>query len=191
MRSGRQLRKSRRGVHTRIYPNNPASQVTNADVSQTNVRHHNNGSGSGYQNWQKKGTGGNQNWQKYGGQSHAHWDRTHHDRSWYRSHYSRFARFGGGYYYWNEGFWYPAYGYDPYFTTYVYDAPVYGYNNLDPGQVIANVQAQLQRAGYYRGVLDGLFGPMTRRALLDYQRDNGLPVTGEIDEATLYSLGLQ
>lgn len=124
-------------------------------------------------------------------QAHRGWHRQHQSRDWWRSHYSRFALFGGGYYYFNSGFWYPAYGYDPYFSSYSYDAPIYGYNNLDPGQVIANVQEQLQRAGYYRGELDGQFGPMTRRALLEYQQDNGLPVTGEIDEETLDSLGLQ
>lgn len=125
--------------------------------------------------------------------SHLHqdWHRQHQTRDWWRSHYSRFALFGGGCYYWNSGFWYPAYGYDPSFSTYSYDAPIYGYNDLEPAQVIANVQAQLQRSGYYRGELDGEFGPMTRRALLDYQEDNGLEVTGEIDEATLDSLGLQ
>ncbi|MGI9087305.1 MAG: peptidoglycan-binding protein [Chthoniobacterales bacterium] len=120
-----------------------------------------------------------------------HWDRDRHDRSWYRNHYSRFARFGGGYYYLNAGSWYPAYGYDPYFSSYTYDAPVYGYNDLDPGQVIANVQAELQQEGYYRGDLDGLFGPMTRRALINFQANNGLPVNGQIDEATLDALGLR
>ena len=59
------------------------------------------------------------------GQSPQQWDRTHHDRAWWRSHYNRFAVFGGGYYYWNTGYWYPAYGYDPYFSTYSYDAPIY------------------------------------------------------------------
>jgi hypothetical protein len=120
----------------------------------------------------------------------ANWNRTRHDRHWYTSRYNRFARFGNGYYYWDAGFWYPAYGYDPYFSTYIYDAPIYGYNNYDPGQVIANVQAELQRSGYYRGALDGLFGPQTRAALLAFQSDQGMRVTGEIDEATLYALGL-
>jgi len=124
-------------------------------------------------------------------QAHRRWHRRHQSRDWWRSHYTRFALFGGGYYYWNSGYWYPAYGYDPYFSTYSYDAPIYGYNNLDPGQVIASVQAELQRRGYSPGGVDGTYGPMTRRALLNYQEDNGLPVSGEIDESTLSSLGLQ
>jgi hypothetical protein len=124
-------------------------------------------------------------------QAHRRWHRQHQSRDWWRSRYSRFARFGGGYYYWNAGYWYPAYGYDPYFTTYTYNAPIYAYNNQDPGQIIASVQQELQRLGYYRGYLDGTYGPMTRRALLNYQRDNGLPVTGEIDADTLASLGFE
>jgi hypothetical protein len=124
-------------------------------------------------------------------QAHRRWHRQHHSRDWWRSRYSRFARFGGGYYYWNAGYWYPAYGYDPYFTTYTYDAPIYAYNNQDPGRIIATVQWKLQRLGYYRGYLDGTYGPMTRRALLDFQRDNGLPVTGQIDADTLMSLGFE
>ena len=92
---------------------------------------------------------------------------------------------------WNAGYWYPAYGYDPYFSSYVYDAPIYGYNDLEPGEVIARVQAELQRLGYDPGAVDGDFGPATREAVLDFQQDNGLPVTGEIDEDTLSALGLE
>ncbi len=36
-----------------------------------------------------------------------------HDRGWYHSHFSRIELIGGGYYYWNSGYWYPAWGYDP------------------------------------------------------------------------------
>jgi hypothetical protein len=36
-----------------------------------------------------------------------------HDQGWYRSHYNRVELFGGGYYYWNNGYSYPAWGYDP------------------------------------------------------------------------------
>jgi hypothetical protein len=118
------------------------------------------------------------------------WERSRHDRSWWSSHYDRFAVFGGGYYYWNNGFWYPAYGYDPTFDTYSYDAPIYAYNNQEPGQVVADVQNALQQAGYDPGPVDNTYGPQTRDALLRYQSDNGLPASGEIDEPTLASLGM-
>lgn len=180
-------------------------RVTQPNVTTPNVAAQNNAAAAAaaananrQHNWNNN-AGRNRNWNRAGqaaivarGHSSAwqHWNRERHDRNWYRSHYSRFARFGGGYYYYNAGFWYPAYGYDPYFSSYVYDAPVYGYNDLDPGQVIGNVQSQLQQEGYYRGDLDGLFGPMTRQALLNFQADNGLEPTGEIDEPTLRALGL-
>ena len=39
-----------------------------------------------------------------------------HNRNWWVARYphSRFVLFGGGYYYWWNGYWYPAYGYSPY-----------------------------------------------------------------------------
>jgi hypothetical protein len=112
------------------------------------------------------------------------------DRSWWRSNYNRFALFGGGYYYWDRGYWYPAYGYDPRYSTYRYDEPIYGYNQMEPGRVLRNVQIKLRRMGYYRGSIDGLIGPMTRSALTRFQRDNALPITRRIDGPTLAALGL-
>jgi Putative peptidoglycan binding domain len=123
-------------------------------------------------------------------QARSRWNHQHHDRSWWRSHYSRISLFAGGYYYWNDGYWYPAYGYDPYYSTYAYDEPIYGYSDLEPGQVIANVQAALQEQGYYNDAVDGLIGPNTRAALRAFQRDRGLPITAAIDGPTLQALGL-
>lgn len=123
-------------------------------------------------------------------EARRHRHRDHHHRDWWRSHFTRFALFGSGYYYWDSGYWYPAYGYDSGYNTYAYEEPIYGYNNLAPGQVIANVQTELQRLGYYRNAVDGLMGPATRAAIANYQRDNGLSITSAIDEPTLDSLGL-
>lgn len=97
----------------------------------------------------------------------------------------------GGYYYINNGYWYPAWGYDRSYSRYVYDIPVFAYHNLPPDQVLRDVQIHLQELGYYRGGVDGMFGPMTRRALREFQADYGLPITGAPDEATLYALGMQ
>ena len=118
--------------------------------------------------------------------------RQRHDRDWWRHHYghTRFVLFGGGYYFWNRGYWYPAYGYDPAYSTYIYDEPIYGYNQYEPGRVISDVQIQLQRQGYYYGPVDGLIGPMTRSALARYQAEHGLYITRAIDEPTLEALGL-
>ena len=111
-------------------------------------------------------------------------------RDWWRSRYNRFALFGGGYYYWDRGYWYPAYGYDTRYNTYTYDEPIYGYNYMEPRQVMLRVQRELRREGYYRGALDGLIGPMTRSALARFQRDAGLRVTRRIDGPTLAALGV-
>src|SRR5207245_2700877 len=100
-----------------------------------------------------------------------------HDRGWYSSHYNRVELIGGGYYYWNNGYWYPAWGYDSSAEYYAYDAPIYvGHRAEPPDRVIADVQAELQQMGYYQGEVDGLLGPLTRQALADYQADQGLDV---------------
>jgi hypothetical protein len=117
--------------------------------------------------------------------------RVSHDRNWWRSRFNTtFVLFGGGYYYWWDGYWYPAYGYSPYYNNYAYGEPIYGYNNLAPGQVIENVQLALRDQGYYPGAIDGLVGPQTRAALAAYQRDQGLVITQAVDEPTLVTLGL-
>jgi Putative peptidoglycan binding domain len=114
-----------------------------------------------------------------------------HDEGWYHSHYNRVELIGGGYYYWNNGYWFPAWGYSPAAEYYAYDGPIYvGHRSEPPDQVIADVQAELQQMGYYKGEVDGLLGPMTREALTAYQSDQGLTATAVIDEPTLDSLGL-
>ena len=113
------------------------------------------------------------------------------DQGWYRSRYSRVELIGGGYYYFNNGYWYPAWGYDSSAAYYAYDAPIYvGQRAEPPDKVIANVQAVLQEMGYYTGEVDGLLGPLTREALTAYQADQGLMTTAVIDQPTLDSLGM-
>jgi hypothetical protein len=116
---------------------------------------------------------------------HRQW----HDRSWWRSHYDRIVFVNGGWYYWNTGYWFPAWGYDAY-AYYPYDGPIYAYNGWAPDQVIVDVQEQLQRDGYYDGPIDGILGPMTQEAIAAFQADNGLAVTAAIDEPTLATLGI-
>jgi hypothetical protein len=118
---------------------------------------------------------------------HPEW----HDQGWYRSHYNRVELIGGGYYFWNNGYWYPAWGYSPSAQYYAYDGPIYvGQHAEPPDKVIANVQGVLQQMGYYKGEVDGLLGPLTREALSAYQADQGLTTTEAIDEPTLDSLGM-
>jgi hypothetical protein len=134
------------------------------------------------------------NWRsaQFSGQRYAafrNYQRQWHDRTWWSSHYSNIIFVSGGWYFWNAGYWYPAWGYDPY-AYYPYDGPIYGYNHLAPDQVIVDVQTQLQRDGYYAGPIDGVLGPMTRQAIAAFQADHGLAITSAIDEPTLASLGL-
>jgi hypothetical protein len=41
------------------------------------------------------------------------YNRTWHDRGWWRDHHSHIVFVLGGWWYWNAGYWYPAWGYDP------------------------------------------------------------------------------
>jgi hypothetical protein len=114
-----------------------------------------------------------------------------HDAGWYHSNFAQVVLIGGGYYYFNRGYWYPAWGYNPAMQYYAYDGPIYvGARAEPPDQVIADVQAELQEQGYYSGEVDGLLGPLTRQALTDYQADHGLYTTAAIDEPTLDALGM-
>lgn len=87
-----------------------------------------------------------------------------------------------------------------YRQVYVQPAPVYvetrrvSYGYQGGGgyeqSLLASAQARLARLGYYRGYVDGAFGPQTAKAVRNYQIDNGLPVTGRLDGRTLSSLGV-
>ena len=117
------------------------------------------------------------------------YNRQWHDRGWWRTHYNRIVFVNNGWWYWNAGYWFPAWGYAPY-VTFAFDGPVYAYNGLTPDQVTVNVQEALAAAGYYDGPIDGELGPMTREAIANYQTDNGLAITSAIDEPTLATMGL-
>ena len=113
-----------------------------------------------------------------------------HNRDWWRQHCNTIVFNGGGYYFLDAGYWYPALGYDPSYNYYDPDGPIYTYGNLLPDQVIANVQEVLQEAGYYGGPVTGSLNVETRAALANFQRDYGLLITGAIDQPTIETLGL-
>jgi hypothetical protein len=116
--------------------------------------------------------------------------RVYRDRDWYDHNYTRVIFVSGGWWYWNTGYWYPAWGYASN-AYYPYDGPIYtGYADLTPDRVVVNVQVQLQRDGYYFGSIDGILGPQTRQALAAFQADNGLAITSAIDQPTIATLGL-
>ena len=133
---------------------------------------------------------GSQNWQGQKYSVFRNYKSQWHDQGWWHSHYGNHIVWAfGAPYYFNSGYWFPAWGYAPN-AYYAWDGPIYAYNRLPPDQVIANVQAALRQQGYYHGEVDGLIGPLTRDAIANYQRDHGLYTTSTIDQPTLQSLGM-
>jgi peptidoglycan hydrolase-like protein with peptidoglycan-binding domain len=66
-----------------------------------------------------------------------------------------------------------------------------GQSNLDTmtrAQLVQSIQTSLNQRGYNAGPADGVFGPSTRRAILVYQGDASLPLTGEASRQLLTHL---
>jgi hypothetical protein len=137
---------------------------------------------------------------------HRDWDRR--SDHWWHGHRCHFVN--GFWFIYDTGFspydyWYPySYGYygSPYYP-YDYDAGVYegdgadyysqgvyGSSDQSADSTVAAVQEQLAQQGYYRGEIDGIFGAETRRAVVRYQSNHGLRVTGNLNADTLQALGL-
>ena len=57
-----------------------------------------------------------------------------------------------------------------------------------PADPVGSVQSDLNRLGFNAGPVDGLMGTRTREAITAFQRANGLPPNGEIDDALLSAL---
>jgi peptidoglycan hydrolase-like protein with peptidoglycan-binding domain len=51
-----------------------------------------------------------------------------------------------------------------------------------------SVQKELARLGYYHGPIDGIAGSETTHAVRWFQSVDHLPVTGQIDSATIQAL---
>lgn len=56
--------------------------------------------------------------------------------------------------------------------------------------IVRDIQRGLNQRGYGAGSVDGVFGESTRAAVAEFQRDNGLPGAGRVDERTLAALGV-
>jgi outer membrane lipoprotein SlyB len=67
-------------------------------------------------------------------------------------------------------------------------APPPGYGAPEPAMTVAQAQERLYVLGYSNERVNGLMGPQTRIALREYQKDRGLPVTGELDADTIAQL---
>ena len=130
-------------------------------------------------------------------------DYHHHHGGYYGGYY---GGYGGGYYgyrpYYSSRYYgyggYPYYGYSSYYHTvpsvsFVYSSPRY-YRSTPVYRTSTSLEASVQRAlkrtGYYQGAVDGDIGPASRSAIRSYQAENGLAITGRIDNALIRSLGI-
>jgi hypothetical protein len=55
-------------------------------------------------------------------------------------------------------------------------------------EVMRRAQEEMKKQGYYSGVIDGLYGPGTKKGFEALQNANKLPVTGVPDPRTLFAL---
>jgi spore cortex-lytic enzyme len=55
---------------------------------------------------------------------------------------------------------------------------------------VKKVQQRLKDYGYYKGAVDGVYGPVTAQAVRNYQKDHGLKVDGIAGSNTLSSMGI-
>jgi N-acetylmuramoyl-L-alanine amidase len=60
--------------------------------------------------------------------------------------------------------------------------------HLTPADSISGVKSRLANLGYYKGPVDDALDEDTKQALCDYQKKQGLPVTGLADDATKQNL---
>jgi peptidoglycan hydrolase-like protein with peptidoglycan-binding domain len=57
-----------------------------------------------------------------------------------------------------------------------------------PPEIIADIQRELTRRGYYEGVVDGRYGPRTDAAVRDFEQANGLKASAEPNETLLAAI---
>jgi hypothetical protein len=88
--------------------------------------------------------------------------------------YYPYDYYGYGYGYGDQGYGYGDQGYGYGDQGYGYGNQGYGYGDRNRGgSSVAQLQRRLARAGYYRGSIDGIMGPGTRRAIRAYESSRG------------------
>lgn len=58
------------------------------------------------------------------------------------------------------------------------------------GETVKLIQQKLKRWGYYKGTVDGIYGPATKAAVKYFQSKNGLKADGIAGNQTLAALGI-
>jgi len=141
------------------------------------------------------GSGNGGNWHGGGGHGHGHHG---HGHGYYYSGFYPYW-YGGFYPYWYD---YPYYGASLYYDGYynggygyedgrVYNGRVANEEGGSGHSIVSSVQEQLAQNGFYHGPIDGVIGNQTRNAIRQYERRNGLPEDGRIDNDLLNSLGVR
>jgi hypothetical protein len=154
-------------------------------------------SGGGTRNWSGARNSSGRNWSGRNWSGNRNWSgRSWNGRNWNGRHWNGrkwcnnvvFIGDFGFPYWWGLGWGYP-YGYYGYGYPYDYYGGGYGYGydgygndgyGYDYGRYgdssrsrVAELQRRLARAGYYRGAIDGVLGPQTRRAIRAYESSYG------------------
>lgn len=57
-------------------------------------------------------------------------------------------------------------------------------------QEVTQIQTKLKRWGYYNGEIDGIFGSQTKKAVIAFQKKNGLVADGIAGPKTLAAMGI-
>jgi peptidoglycan hydrolase-like protein with peptidoglycan-binding domain len=70
------------------------------------------------------------------------------------------------------------------------DRSTMGHGQYD-SSTVRNVQQALQNKGYDVGTIDGVMGPRTKSALREFQQQQGLNRSGQLDQPTLSALDVQ
>lgn len=55
---------------------------------------------------------------------------------------------------------------------------------------VVQIQTKLKRWGYYNGEIDGIFGSATKKAVISFQKKNGLVADGIAGKKTLEAMGI-
>ena len=71
------------------------------------------------------------------------------------------------------------------------ETPAYDRTTRSSRSIIAQVQEQLARDGYYKGRIDGVQGSRTYYAIRAYERDHSLRVDGAVSDQLLSEMGLR
>jgi len=61
---------------------------------------------------------------------------------------------------------------------------------VNASKEVKQLQTLLKTLGYYSGRIDGVFGTGTEKAVIQYQKDNGLTPDGKVGKATAGRIGL-